>query len=120
MIVERIKASIGSGTVIPKPVATADFIVKTWGKRRGEPALIYRIPNHSNPRKPHEKGVTASEFERAYAELQKSGEFTRSWFDKHLSECAAEGACNFTTIGGIFELLGEAAYSSRGVYERRR
>lgn len=120
MIADRIRESISSGTVIPKPAAIADFVVKAWGKRRGETALIYCIPNHGNPSKPHEKGVTESEFEKAFAELQRSGDLTRAWFNKHLPNCAKEGACNYTTIGGIFELLGEATYSSRGVYERRQ
>jgi len=36
------------------------------------------------------------------------------WFDQYLSKCAAEGGCNFTTIGGIFILLGEAYYAGPG------
>lgn len=30
--------------------------------------------------------------------------------------CAKEGACNFTTIGGLLELLGQAERGERGVY----
>ena len=120
MIIERIRGSILSGTVIPKPGAKADFIVKGWGERRREVALIYRIPNHNNPGRPYEKGITASEFETAFSELKSSGQFTRAWFNAHLSKCAQEGGCNFTTIGGIFELLSEAAYSGRGIYECRQ
>ena len=119
MIVDQIKKSIAAGTVIPKPEAKSDFTVKAWGKRRGEPALIYYIPNHGNPNKPHEKGITENELEKAFAQLQQSGEFTRVWFNAHLAACAKEGACNYTTIGGIFELLSNAKYSSRGVYVRR-
>lgn len=120
MIMNRIRNSISPGMVIPKPEAKGDFVVKAWGKRRDEPALIYWIPNHRNPAKPYQKGITESEFEKAFAELQRSGEFTRNWFEEHLPDCAKEGACNYTTIGGIFELLGDAAYLGRGVYERRR
>lgn len=120
MIVERIRKSILPGTVIPKPEANAEFVVKAWGQRRGETALIYFIPNHGNPSKPHEKGVTESEFEKAFTALQKSGEFTRDWFNMYLPNCAMEGGCNYTTIGGVFVLLGDATYSSRGVHERRR
>jgi hypothetical protein len=119
MIVERIKESILFGAVIPKPEAKADFVVKGWGNRRAEPALIYLIPNHGDASKPHQKGITESEFEMAFSELVSSGTLTRRWFNQYLSNCAKEGACNFTTIGGIFELLGEAAYSGRGVYELR-
>ena len=120
MVAEQIRKSILSGTVIPKPEARADFVVKAWGQRRGEAALVYSIPNHLNPSKPNEKGITESEFEKAFGELQISGEFTRAWFNKQLPNCAKEGACNYTTIGGVFELLGEAKYSSRGVYKRCR
>jgi hypothetical protein len=120
VIAERLRASIDAGRLIPKPEAKSDFVVKGWGKRRGESALIYQIPNHSNPSKPYEKGITVAEFEKAHAELVKSGEMTRDWFNRNLPDCAKEGGCNFTTIGGIFELLGEANYSDRGVYVRTK
>jgi hypothetical protein len=38
------------------------------------------------------------------------------WFDHSMTVCAKEGGCNFTTMGGIFVLLGYAKYSDRGVY----
>jgi len=117
MIVEKILQSVPPGTVIPKPEAKGDFVVKAWGRRRGERSLIYSIPNHRNPGRPYEKGITETEFERAYEELRSSGELTRTWFAKNLPGCAKEGSCNYTTLGGIFELPGEAMYSSRGVYE---
>jgi len=65
-ILENIFTNITVGTVIPKPDAKKDFIVKGWGKRRGEDALIYFIPNHKNPDKPYQKGITKSEFEESY------------------------------------------------------
>lgn len=117
-IVDRIRESVPAGTVIPKPEAKADFIVKGWGKRREEPALVYLIPNHRNASKPHEKGLTRSELEAAFAQLHSTGTFSRSWFDANLPACASEGGCNFTSIGGIFQLLGEAQYEGRGVYVR--
>jgi hypothetical protein len=120
MIAERILESVSLGTVIPKPEAKVNFVVKGWGRRRGERALVYSIPNHRNPENPYEKGITESEFERAYEELRSSGKLTRDWFNKNLTACAKEGSCNYTTIGGIFELLGEATYSTRGLYVYRR
>jgi hypothetical protein len=83
VIVEKIEAKIETGVVIPKPKASADFKVKGWGTRRGERALIYQIPNHKTPGKPYQKGITVSEFEAAYRELQSSGEITRTWFKKN-------------------------------------
>jgi hypothetical protein len=49
------------GIVIPKPEAKGDFTIKGWGKRSGEVALIYFIPNHNDSRKPHQMGITVGE-----------------------------------------------------------
>lgn len=118
MFIEKIQC-LQKGTIIPKPEATAEFRIKGWGIRRGEPALIYLIPNHKSPGKPLEKGITVSEFERAHAEITATGQLTRAWFNSVLDRCANEGGCNFTTIGGIFELLGLARYVGRGSYVSR-
>lgn len=118
MLFNRILRIAHPGMNIPKPAARGSFKVKGVGKRRGEDALIYMIPNYSNPRKPHEKGITASEFERAYARLQSAGELTKQWFKRHLPQCDAEGSCNFTTVGGLFVLMGEAVYEVRGKYRK--
>ena len=120
MITDRIRVNIKPDTVIPKPKATADFKVKGWGKRRGQEALIYFIPNHLEPGMPHQKGITADEFTAAYNELMGSGNFTRQWFNSKLPECAKEGGCNFTTIGGVFQLLGIAIYADKGTYVRHK
>lgn len=106
------------GSEIPKPAARAAFLVKGLGMRRGEPALIYTIPSHTG-RRPHQKGITFSEFALALAELNKSGEFTRAWFEQNLAACAKEGGCNFTSLGGVFQILGLAFYGKRGRYVSR-
>jgi hypothetical protein len=127
-MVQRTEALVGNilndvmrlkpGTTIPKPQATADFLIKRWGgTRRGETALIYTIPNKTDPNRPYEKGIATTEWIQAYKCLAEKGEFTRRWFDQFLPACAKEGACNFTTIGGVFVLLGYANYE-RGVYRR--
>lgn len=110
MIFNKIMESIKPGTTIPKPAAKSDFVIKGIGKRRGEQALIYYIPNSKTGLPTYEKGITISEFESAYLQLNKNGMITRTWFNTSLSACSAEGGCNFTTIGGIFELLGIANY----------
>jgi hypothetical protein len=114
-IIQRIR-QIKSGTVIPKPSARKDFVVKGWGERGGEEALVYLIPNHRNQSKPSQKGITASEWQSAYNRLVEEGELTKTWFQSYLPRCAAEEGCNFTTIGGIFSLLGLATYDRPGVY----
>ena len=118
-LLDEILASFPPGTEIPKPEAKAPFRIKGEGVRRGERALIYTIPNHSDPSRPHEKGVTASELESAYEQLLAARRLTRTWFNDYLYECAAEGSCNFTTIGGLFELLGDAEYRGRATYRSR-
>jgi len=57
VVVGRIKLMIKPGIVTPKPDAKSDFIIKGWGKRRGEDALIYCIPNHQDRNKPYQKGI---------------------------------------------------------------
>ncbi len=118
MIVELIRRQVSPGTVVPKPKVKKPCIVKGWGRRRNEPALVYFIPSRSHPDKPYEKGITVSEFRKAHRRLIRAGEFTRAWFKRHMPECDAEGSCNFTTIGGIFVGLGIARYESRGKYVR--
>jgi len=105
--------SIQTGTVIPKPEARSDFRVHHFGMRRGEEAMVYTIPNNKNASKPYQKGITRSEFKMAFDRLQSDGHLTRKWWAQNLSDCAKEGGCNFTTIGGIFEILGKAAYDGR-------
>jgi len=117
-IVHEIKTKVTSGTVIPKPEAKANFVVKGWGMRRGETALIYQIPNHNNPRKPYEKGVNEGEWNKVYKRILYGENFTTDWFNRNMPNCAKEGSCNFTTIGGIFQLLGLVDYE-RGVYKPR-
>jgi len=117
MVFDRIIKAVPPGTTIPKPLATKPFRVKGVGKRRGEDALIYFIPNHTDPSRPYEKGVTRSELEQAHDELRRSNGISRAWFNRELRTAAAEGGCNFTTIGGLFQLIGVARYASIGRYE---
>ncbi len=118
-VLADIERAVRPGTVIPKPQAKADFIFKRWGNRRGEHAFIYTIPNHKMPTNPYEKGITNSEWEQAAVHLMQAGDFSRSWFEQSMAPCAKEGGCNFTTIGGIFELLGYAVRDRPGIYRRK-
>lgn len=117
MTIDDLIRAAPPGTRIPKPQAGEIFSVKGTGKRRGESALVYSIPSRAGGR-PHEKGITATEFTAAQQQLAATGYFTKRWFDEHLTDCAMEGSCNFTTIGGLFEHLGIARYAARGAYER--
>jgi hypothetical protein len=90
------------------------FTVKGIGVRRGEQAIVYFIPSHTGRRL--QKGITRSECLSAFNELVRSRMISRTWFNDQLASCAKEGACNFTTIGGLFELLGIAKRGGRGTY----
>ena len=116
-IIRLIKDKILPDTIIPKPFAKSDFIVKGWGTRRNEEALIYLIPNHKNPTRPYEKGINKNEWLEAYNQINNHNELSRSWFNQHMKECAKEGGCNFTTIGDIFQLL-DIAYYEYGIYKK--
>lgn len=111
----RALGSKAAGKEIPKPEARESFRIKGMGTRRGEEALVYTIPSHTG-RRPYEKGIALSEFSLAHTELKRSGELTTKWFKDNLPACAKEGSCNFTSIGGVFEMLGLAKYSGRGRY----
>lgn len=110
-IVQVIRERIPPGTVIPKPRATQPHRVKGWARRRGEPALVYLIPNNKGG-PPYVKGIAESEFRATWARLCSHCSIDRAWFLDALPQCAAEGSCNFTTLGGLFELLGVASYES--------
>jgi hypothetical protein len=116
-IVAAIEAEVSTGTTIPKPEASEPFLVKGWGVRRKERALIYTIPNKRGGKR-YEKGVTESELRAAFTRLLEFGAFERSWFDENLAACKNEGTCNFTTIGGLFEVVGQARYEGKGTYRR--
>ncbi len=111
-IVAAIKEHVKPGTPIKRPRSTS--VVKGWGRRRGEPALIYTIEGG------HAKGITESEWRRAFEQLQRKGELTKPWFKDALAKCSKEGDCNFTTIGGVLVLLGVATYNGNGCYKRKR
>ena len=115
MIIHLIRAVAPPGTIIPKP-EKGEFRIKGDGMRRGQDAIIYLVPNHINPKKPTPKGINASEFEAAYKQLIQTESLTCRWFKRYLPKCYKEGHCNFTTTGGLFELLGIAKYQGKGVY----
>ena len=117
-IIDRLGAEIAPGTPIPKPETDETYRVKGWGVRRGERALIYLVPNRNDASKPYPKGVTVPEWELACERLATTGELRSSWFTSTFPEASRRSPCNFTTIGGVFELLGLAVRDGRGAYRR--
>lgn len=118
MILQRIKAVAKPGTRIPKPRSTEIYTVVGWGQSRGEEALVYRLPTKAGTKKSSRKRITASAFVAGFEVLRKSGELTREWFARNFPTLEGDGSCNFTTLGGILELLGEAQYAGPGVYKK--
>lgn len=117
MIVDEIRQNVPPGTVIPTPEGARHWVDGWRHSRRSnrqEDAMFYCIPSKIG--RPHKKSVTASEWEQAYRQLQSGGEFTHRWFGQSMKECARQGSCNFTAIGGIFELLGLARHAGPGIY----
>jgi hypothetical protein len=114
VIFREIKAQVQPGTHIPE----TRYRVKGIGTRRAEDALVYLIPNRKKPSSPYSKGITASEFERAYEHLNQNGDFSRGWFQLNMPDCDKDGPCQFLAIGGLFVLLGKAS-KQRGRYVLR-
>lgn len=116
-IKSRISELVENKTIIPKPKTENTFRILRFGKRRNETAVIYSIPSHKEGKSHYEKGITYSEIFTALNELSKTGYLSRNWFNENLPNCAKEGGCNYTSLGGILELLGFAKYSENGKYK---
>ena len=95
------------------------YTVKGLGKRQGEDAIVYLVPNREDPTKPFQKGVSASELRSSYDRLLSSGEFTRRWFSSAMSQCAKCAPCNFLVMGAIFVGL-KLADKKYGLFTIRR
>lgn len=87
-----------------------------WGTSRGEEALIYELPRGQASKKASQKRIPTSVFSCAFDTLVRTGQITRPRFRATFPEHEADGSCNFTTLGGIFVLLGDVCYAERGVY----
>lgn len=74
-----LEKSVPAKTVIPKPQAKGDFIVKRWGRRRDKRALTYAIQNHRIPGRSFDKGITVPEWEQGFYE--GTAGFTGSTWD---------------------------------------
>ena len=85
--------------------------MKGPGTSRGEPALVYVIPNKRGG-KPSLKRIRKSEWTSAYRHLIKHGTFTQLAFQKTMPDAAKDGDCNFYFTLGVFTWLGLAGIAS--------
>lgn len=76
-IIARIEYTVTPGVVIYTTRKGGNYMMKGWGTRRDECALIYTIPNNKEPSEPYEKGITVSEWRQACAQLVSARVFTR-------------------------------------------
>ena len=112
MIFDSIQKQIKIGDSIPKPDTKKTKVIEIKPNRNGELSLYYSIGKQGNS-----KFVTKSDFENAFDVLNTKHEFTRKWFNEHLDKKKSK-PCNFTTIGGVFELLGKAKFIGNGIYKK--
>jgi hypothetical protein len=105
--------SLKIGTAIPKVEEGKSAKLIEFTKSNGDESFKYSIGENGNG-----KCVLKSEIEESFTILQTSGKFTREWHKEHFPQLESGRPCNFTTIGGIFELLGYAKYASRSEYDK--
>lgn len=118
MIIEKIKREIKPGDKIPLP-SGKNYEVIGWSERTEEDTLMYLIRKHENTKKQSRKGITASEFRKAYQKLNEDGSFDRKWYKRCFPKLNYDRPCNFSAIGGIFRLLGIAYYQELGIYTKQ-
>jgi hypothetical protein len=112
----KLLKSLPVGTVIPKPQAIGEFRIKGWVDSPDGEALTYVIPSHTDP---FEK-ISTRRIRLAFRRLISTGELTRSWFKTTALKNTDEGGYNFTSVGGLFCLLGFAEYVVGSATYRRR
>lgn len=112
-ILQEVKKIALPGLKIPKPISDANYQVIKWVCKNGENIMYYSIPNKINASKPYTKSIKESDFKKAYFQLSKVGLLNRIWFNKELQHDSCCHPCNFTTIGGIFELLEITTYDTK-------
>jgi hypothetical protein len=83
----------------------SSFTVKGPGTSRGEPALVYVIPNNRGG-KPSLKRIRKSEWTSACRHVEKHGTFPLTAFRETMPDAARDGECNFAFAVGVFGLLG--------------
>ena len=112
-ILQEIKKIALPGLKIPKPYAHSNYKIVKWAYKNGENIMYYSIPNKMNINKPYIKSIKESDFKKAYAQLLETGSLNRKWFNKELQHDSYCHPCNYTTIGGVFELLKIVTYDTK-------
>ena len=99
--------SLPPGTRIPKPGSDRRYEIKGWVSVNGEERIAYTVAN---------KAIPISWLRKSLGELSRTGRLESAWFRRAFYKGKDLGGCNFTTVGGLFQLIGIAKYSRPGVY----
>ena len=115
-IQHRVEQLVREQAVVPKPLSSGTCRLLRIGESRGARALVYELPKRPESKRASTKRIPLSVFEECADRLSDTGSFTRTWFAEHYPKLESDGTCNFTTVGGILQLLGLALYSGSGEY----
>ena len=118
MIWNLIKETIKPGTIIQKPKSKKKYHFLGCGVSRGEESFVYELPTNPNTKRSSKKRIPCSAFNEAYKILLKNGEITKTWFASAFPKVNADGGCNFTTLGGVFQIIKLAEWINAGTYRR--
>jgi hypothetical protein len=95
------------GTSIPKVESTRNHQIKDWSFKGTKESFSYTVAS---------KSMRVSWIRGCFEELGKTGELRTAWFRESFYDGEDLGGCNFTTIGGLFILIGIAKRARKGLY----
>lgn len=113
--------TIPEGTKIPKPDANP-YIVNHWGLSqsggfvRKHKAMFYKMSKCNTKL----KSIPLPVFAWACKALVDTGQLSRPEYERKFELLNSSAPCTYTTLGGVFVLLGEAVYEGNGIYRRKR
>lgn len=115
-IQREVERLVQQHAVVPKPQSSETYRLLRVGESRGERAVVYELPKRPKSKRASTKRIPLSAFEKCARQLSATRSLTRKWFADQYPELEVDGTCNFTTLGGVLELLGLARYSGPGEY----
>lgn len=112
---DRVVELYKNNTVIPKPYTNTRILKIAVAKIHGEKkdSFYYSIGSSNK------KAVPFDTLYAAYRRLTETGILLRAWYNETFPAEAEDYPCNFTTIGGVFVVLGFAEHMGNGVYRRK-
>jgi hypothetical protein len=99
------------GTPIPKPVSGRVYRIEGWFVvDDGTEKLRYIVA---------EKSLPVWWIRESFERLAGAGALRTRWSRDRFYNGSDLGGCDFTTVGGLLTLIGDARYSGRGLFVRR-